>query len=77
MLHSNDGKPDVFTDMNGVVAAFLADVANRPVPKDFEPILAEIRRSVAAGTATTAMALTIIRLFPNRGTTESSQRRDN
>jgi hypothetical protein len=66
-MDSSNSRSDVFTDINGLVAAFLDDIAGRPAPRGAEPTLAAIRRAVAAGTATTAMALAIIELFPREG----------
>ena len=58
-------KTEVFSDTNGLVAEFLDDIADRPVPRGAESTLAAIRHAVEAGTATTDMALKIIELFPN------------
>jgi hypothetical protein len=55
---------DPFTDINGLVALFLDDIAERPVPRGAESLLAEIRQAAADGTATMAMATTIVDLFP-------------
>ena len=60
-------------DSNELVAALLDAVAERPIPRQALNRIAEIRQAVTAGTATTAMALTIIRLFPKG---EVTQRRD-
>jgi hypothetical protein len=56
--------PASFSDTNGLVAAFLDDIAERPIPREAEPTIGEIRQAVAAGTATAAMAIRIIELFP-------------
>lgn len=53
-----------FTDINGLVAVALYDVAEGPVPLGAEPVLAEIRQTVSEGNATVDMALAIIDLFP-------------
>jgi len=74
-MDARNGKQDVFTDMNGVVATFLDDIADRPIPKGSEPVLSEIRQAVDAGKATSAMALTIIKLFPDDEPRKSTQRR--
>lgn len=54
-----------FTDINGLVADFLHDVGDRPIPHGAELQLAEIREAVAEGSATVEMALKIVELFPN------------
>jgi len=66
-MDTSDHPPDVFSDINGLVSAFLDDIADRPIPKGAGKVLAEIRQAVAEGTATTAMAMMIIEQFPNDG----------
>jgi hypothetical protein len=56
-------KASPFVDINGVVAAFLDDVAGRPAPRGVEARLSEIRQTVSEGTATLDMALEIIDMF--------------
>jgi hypothetical protein len=68
MLSSVCNKPEVFTDVNGLVAIFLADIAGRRAPRGAEAVLAEIRQAVEAGRASSDMALTIIELFPDKET---------
>jgi hypothetical protein len=63
-LSSCEQEPEVFSDINGLVLAFLDDVSGRPVPRGAESVLADIRRAAAEGNATTRMALKIIELFP-------------
>ena len=74
-MDTGDSTPDVFTDINGLVAAFLDDIADRPVPVDAGPVLGEIRQAVAIGSANTAMALKLIELFPNDENLKTSQKR--
>ena len=74
-MDTGDSTPDVFTDINGLVAAFLDDIADRPVPVDAGPVLGEIRQAVANGSANTAMALKLIELFPNDENLKTSQKR--
>ena len=63
-MKTDNEKTSPFTDTNGLVGAFLEDIADRPVPKRLKGRLAEIRQSVARGDATVDMALDIIKLFP-------------
>jgi hypothetical protein len=53
-----------FTDVNGLVGAFLDDVSERTFPRGSKTRLSEIREAVASGNATVEMALDIIALFP-------------
>ena len=53
-----------FTDVNGLVGAFLDDVSERPGPRGSETRISQIREAVASGNATVEMALDIIALFP-------------
>jgi hypothetical protein len=59
-------EPCPLININGLVATFLRDVAERPVPPAAQTRLAEIRRATAEGNATMDMALEIIDMFPNR-----------
>jgi hypothetical protein len=62
-VDTNKKQPEVITDINGLVRDFLEAVSDRPVPEGAEAVLADIRRSVEEGKATTSMALKIIELF--------------
>jgi hypothetical protein len=53
-----------FTDVNGLVGAFLDDVSERPGPRGAKTRISQIREAVASGNATVEMALDIIALFP-------------
>ena len=64
MTTSNE-KTSPFKDINGLVADFLDDVADRPVPRGAKTRLDEIRQAVAQGKGTVQMALDIIEMFPN------------
>jgi len=54
-----------FNYINGLVAAFLDEIAGRPVPSETKRRLADIREAVAKGIATIDMGLNIIELFPS------------
>ena len=64
-MYNHSERTSPFTDINGVVAALLDDVAERPVPRGSKARLAEIRLAVAEGKACINMALDIIDIFPN------------
>lgn len=64
---------DDFTDMNCLVELFLQDVSHTSAIESAEPVLAEIRRAVAEGRATSDMAMQIVDLVPNN--VPSSQKR--
>lgn len=63
-MNSNEPRTSPFTDTNGMVAALLDDVAERPVPRGGKARLAEIRQAATEGKATLKMALDIVRMYP-------------
>lgn len=63
-MDTNNERTSPFTDINGMVAVILEDVAERPVPRGAKTRLAEIRQAVVKGIATVEMAVDIIRLYP-------------
>ena len=64
-MNTNGERTSPFTDINGLVTAFLGDITHRPVPDGAKTRLTEIGKAVAEGSATVDMALDIINLFPN------------
>jgi hypothetical protein len=73
-MNTSDEKTSPFKDTNGLVADFLDDVADRPVPRGAKTRLDEIRQAVAQGKGTVQMALDIIEMFPNDKTGYASDR---
>ncbi|MCG6859761.1 MAG: hypothetical protein LJE70_00495 [Chromatiaceae bacterium] len=63
-------------DMNGLIAVFLKDVANQPVPRGGETRLAEIRRAVSERRASEQMIMDIYELFPRSTVAESAPERN-
>ena len=66
---AHNEEPCPFNNINGLVATFLRDVAERPVPLAARTRVAEIRQATAEGKATMDMALEIIDIFPNTKST--------
>ena len=64
-VDANNERTSPFIDTNGLVAALLDDVANRPVPRGAKARLAEIQHAVAASSATVDMALDLLDIFPS------------
>jgi hypothetical protein len=64
-MDANNERTSPFTGSNGLVAAFLDDVANQPVPRGAKARLAAIQQPVAASSATVDMALDLLDLFPS------------
>ena len=62
---AEESETSPFANPNGIVAAFLAEVADRRVPRGAKARLEEIRKAVAEGNATVDMALDIVEMFPN------------
>jgi hypothetical protein len=71
---TNRERTSPFTDINGLVADFLDDVGDRPVPRGAKARLDEIRQAVTQGKGTVQMALDIIEMFPNNKTAYASDR---
>lgn len=63
-MYTDCARTSPFTDVNGLVADFLDDVAHQPIRHGGGARLTKIRKAVAEGNATVDMALDIIRLFP-------------
>jgi hypothetical protein len=57
--------PCPFADINGLVATFLRDIAEHPVPPSAQARLAQIRKAAAEGKATMDMGLEIVDMFPS------------
>lgn len=66
-MYNGKDRSAPITDINGLVATFLEDVAKRPVPCDALARFAEIRQAVAEGSASVYMALDIMEIFPRGG----------